>query len=157
MKTDILHKIHDGSIHNPETLGNKPYHKNDNQNNISEINDRCIIIKIYQKTIDKNKGSVYEAVRQCWKNRISRVEQADYVLAVVKGLIRGVYKPTKWYYSYPKEDCSQCKKESLCKINSRIAFIGDEAEKDIQVKYLNKFVPDFYVRPGPGPFLYVNI
>jgi len=127
------------------------------ENKISEINDKCIIIKIKQKNIDKNNGSVYETVRQCWNNKKSRAEQADYALAVVNGLVRGVYRPTKWYYPYPKENCPQCKKKNKCKVNSRIAFIGDDAEKDVQDKYINKFVPDFYVRPGPGPFLYVNI
>jgi len=139
-------------------LENKPYHKNDNQNKISEINDKCIIIKIHQETIDKENGDVYEAVRKCWRNSISRAKQADYVLAVVEGSVRGVYKPTKWYYPYPIKNCPVCKYNvnGKCEGN-RIAFIGVDAEKDVQDKYLHKFVPDFYVRQGPGSFLYVNI
>ncbi|GHU11660.1 hypothetical protein FACS1894151_11360 [Spirochaetia bacterium] len=127
----------------------KTQYKNDNQNKILEFNNRCIIIKIHQETVDNNNGLVYEAVRHCWKNKKANAERADYVLAVVQGLVVGVFKPTKWYYP----DMEFCKKicgGRTCKY-PRIAFIGDEADTDIQNMYLNKYIPAWYMRPGPGP------
>jgi hypothetical protein len=124
-----------------------PY-KNDK---ISKINDKCIIIKIHQETVNK-RGSIYEAVRQCWNNNKTKAEQVDYVLAVVNGIVKGVFKPTKWYYPYLKESCSNCSHNNeKCK---RIAFIGEEVNDSVKSKYLGKYIPDQFMRPGPGPFLY---
>jgi len=119
------------------------------ENKISEFNDKCIIIKIHDKY-----PSVYERVRRCWKINKERAEQADYVLAVIKGKVEGVFEPSQWYY-IPMEECKKidsCKKRNqLCR---RIGFVGEEADTDTQKKYLNKYIPDWFMRPGPGPIQY---
>jgi len=115
--------------------------------NITNFDEKCIIIKI--------KGSnptVYERVRSCWRANIEKAKLADYVLVIVKGEVVGVYEPIKWYYSLNTERCKENKCEKYpCK---RIAFTGKEASSDIQKKYLHKYLPDWYMRPGPGPVLY---
>lgn len=39
---------------------------------------------------------VYKAVRSAWKANIEKVQQANYVVAVAKGFVRGVFIPEKW-------------------------------------------------------------
>jgi hypothetical protein len=125
---------------------------NNTQDKLSEIQDKCIIIKI--------KGlspSIYDRVRRCWFNfnKKAKAEQAEYVLAVCHGRIEGVYEPTKWYYTC---NDNECKKEKCEKYPcQRIGFIGHEADLKIQKKYLHKYIPEHFMGPGPGPFRYVNI
>jgi len=79
-------------------------------------------------------------------------EQADYVLAVINGKIEGVYKPSQWFFTCNDKECKKnnCEKWP-CK---RMGFIGKEADADVQNKYLNKNIPDWFMRPGPGPIQY---
>jgi hypothetical protein len=118
---------------------------NDNTDKITEFNDKCIIIKIHDKY-----PSVYERVRRCWRNNLKNVKQADYVLAVIKGKVEGVFEPSQWY-SVPMEECKNYDCDNKDKPCGRIEFIGKEADADIQNKYLSKYIPDYFMRPGPGP------
>jgi len=120
------------------------------ENKISEFIDKCIIIKI-----GDNHPTLYERVRRCWKRNKERAEQADYVLAVIKGKVEGVFEPSQWYY-IPIEECKtiySCKyKNQPC---GRIGFVGKEAGIDVQNKYLNKYIPDEYRKHGArAAFLY---
>ena len=63
---------------------------------ISEITEKCIIIKINQRSIDYRNGDIYEATRAAWKIKKSRAEKADYVLAVLNGIMLDVYTDMKW-------------------------------------------------------------
>ena len=98
--------------------------------------------------------SLYERVRRCWRISKEKAEQADYVLAVINGRVEGVFEPSQWYF-IPMEEC---KKIDSCKNKNqpcgRKGFIGKEASFDIKNKYLNKYIPDWYMRPGPGPIQY---
>jgi len=116
---------------------------------IKDFDEKCMIIKI-----KGTNPSVYERVRGCWRISIDSANQADYVLAVVKGEVVGVYKPTQWFLSCNTDICQKNKcvpGRYPCK---RIGFSGKEADTSIQKKYLHKFLPDWYMRPGPGPVLY---
>lgn len=46
---------------------------------------------------------IYEAVRWCWRMNINRARQARYVLAVAHGIVRGVFKPTRFVKVGPDE------------------------------------------------------
>jgi len=76
------------------------------------------------------------------------------VLAVINGRVEGVFEPSQWYF-IPMEEC---KKIDSCKNKNqpcgRKGSIGKEASFDIKNKYLNKYIPDWYMRPGPGPIQY---
>jgi len=118
------------------------------ENKISKINDKCIIIKI------KNKyPSVKERVSRCWRINKERAEQADYVLAVIKGKIVGVFEPLQWRFA-SIEDCKKIDCDNKKQPCGRKNFIGKEASNDIQRKYLNKYIPDWFMRAGPGPIQY---
>jgi len=115
------------------------------EDKISEFSDKCIIIKIHDEY-----PSVYERVRRCWRMNKGRAKQADYVLAVIRGKVEGVFEPSQWYY-IPIEEC---KKIDSCKNKNqpcgRIGFVGKEASIDVK----NKYIPDWFMRPGPGPIQY---
>jgi hypothetical protein len=64
---------------------------NDQNDLITEFNDKCIIIKMQQRRVFQNNGDVYITVRACWRNSISKAEQGDYILAVIEGIVKEVY------------------------------------------------------------------
>jgi len=91
---------------------------------IIAFSEKCIIIKI------KNQHpSIYERVRRCWNNNIERAKQADYVLAVIDGIVVGVFKPTEWNYTCDDAKCikNNCEKYQ-CK---RIGFTGEVIKKHL--------------------------
>ncbi len=72
-----------------------------------------LIIKTSQNRMSE--VGLYEATRSCWKVDPKRLEN-KYVLAVVNGIVKEVYKPTSWY-----------KVEGT----NRYAFNGEVAEKEV--------------------------
>jgi len=118
-----------------------------NNNQISHFDERCLIIKIRD-----SHPNVYDRVRRCWRISINKAKQTDYVLAVIKGRVEGIYISTKWYAPFDKNCNNKCP-NFPCN-GKRIGFIGKEADINIQKKYLYKYLPDFYMRSGPGPVLY---
>jgi uncharacterized protein len=115
---------------------------------INEFSDKCIIIKIHDQY-----PSVKERVSRCWRINKERAEQADYVLAVINGKVEGVYEPSQWY-SVTIEDCKKIDCDNKKQPCGRKRFTGKEAGDNIQKKYLKKYIPDWYMRPGPGPIQY---
>ncbi len=77
--------------------------------------------------------SVYQAVRSSWKISRGRAEQADYVLAVINGLIVGVFIADRWY---PDED------------GTRYEFDGREADDNVRRMYINTRIPSRLRKPG---------
>ncbi len=80
-------------------LGSKP----------AEFDVPALIIKIDRKweglmerfgsAISVPESEIWEAVRYHWKVSKARAERAECVLAVAKGIVRGVFKPTEWVQS----------------------------------------------------------
>jgi predicted type IV restriction endonuclease len=103
-------------------------------NMIESFPDRCLIIKIYRKTIIDRNGSIYEAVRKKWKLSKDKAEQADYILALEmdSGLIKGIYAANKWFPD-----------------GNRYGFEGTEiTEGSVVERYLNKRLPINYIKTG---------
>jgi hypothetical protein len=74
---------------------------------MSNKSDKCIAIRTKYETVCKL-GSLYDAVRWCWKAKLDRAMQVDYVLAVInKGdlvyRVEAVFKPTEWHRVTAKE------------------------------------------------------
>lgn len=107
------------------------------------FDDKVVIIKI-QKTINIRK-SIYDATRFAWKINVNRANEADYILAVDRGIIVGVFKATNWmsatrgnfpYFGEHRPD--------------RFGFEGIDAPDCIKRKYINKQIPEEYRRRGAG-------
>ena len=76
--------------------------------------------------------SLYEAVKGYWKLKIDRAKHYNLVLAHVRGVIRGAYRPSQWM-EVP---------------GNRIGFEGTEAEPEVRRAYVGKRVPARYRKRG---------
>ena len=94
---------------------------------VPDANHKLLYIKTGEDTI-KAKGSLYEAVRQSWKLRPESASQADYVIAVVEQVCKGVFKPVRWTPSSDRDD--------------RWIFEGHEIFGEVAAKYLDKLIPE---------------
>lgn len=103
-------------------------------------NDKIIMISINRTAGERE---VYDAVRFAWRLDPKRAKKCDYVLAVEKGLIIGVFIADQWkkatrnnfegFSSYPSK---------------RYGFVGYDAPEDIRKNYIQKRVPDIYRKKG---------
>ncbi len=104
---------------------------------ISEIPEKCLIIKVRQEVVDE-KG-LYDAVRIAWRLNGENSQKADFILAVVDSIVKEVYKNIKWE-----------KAES-----GRYQFTAWTANDDIREKYIYKRIPKKYREKGmENPCLY---
>jgi len=116
---------------------------------ISEFSDKCMIVRIHI-SIEYDE-TIYNAARRCWRANIDKAKDADYILAVINGIVQGVFKPEKWHITTDKEcekERDRCKKmkanTKLCTVRKRIRFDGVEAPADVKKRYLNKEIPSKY-------------
>lgn len=89
-----------------------------------------------------NQRSLYDATRYCWKLSRLRAEEAEIVLAAVKGIIKAAFIPKEWLEATAEnfpgtED-----------IPGRLGFIGEKAPEEIAKLYINKRIPDEYRKRG---------
>ena len=123
---------------------------------ITSFKHNCIIIRVRRESIDL-RGSLYEAVRRCWRANIHRAQKAVYVLAIIGTPsemnleVQVIYKPDRRYYPTDEGLCKKKEKEclkayktdtSFCLELLRIAFHGMEISKD--TNYLHKLIPKTY-------------
>ncbi len=78
-------------------------------------------------------GSLYDAVRYSWKVSKSRVDKIKYVLGVVSGVVKEVYEVEKW---------------QLADNGVRYEFIGHVALDEIRNIFINKRIPEKYLKKG---------
>jgi hypothetical protein len=110
---------------------------------------RCMVI-VVNKTIDM--FSVYDAVRGVWKVNIDRANKAEYVFAANRGVIIGAFKLKKWY---PASEENRLLMGPHWVAPGRSFFVGSEAPKEIQDRYIGKW---FIRSKGEQiPFRYINI
>jgi len=102
--------------------------------------DKVLMITINRTISEK---SIYDAVRFAWRINVNRAKQADYVLAIEKGEIMGVFVAHEW-----KLAREQHFPGFVYYTNKRSGFIGEEASEEIKKKYMNKRIPDSYRKKG---------
>jgi hypothetical protein len=101
--------------------------------------------KILMITINRSASErgIYDATRFAWKISKTKVEKVEYVLAVIQGIIVGVFQPLKWMVAsevnFPKFHVDRL---------DRIGFVGSEAEEEIKNHYIRKRVPNSYRKRG---------
>lgn len=112
----------------------------------AEFRHKAILIKIKPSTELK---SVYETVRYAWILDLRRAERAEIVLAVVEGLIVGVFIPKRWLRA-TAENFPGRNGEA-----DRFGFEGNEASDDIANLYLRRQIPPKNRQPGAAnPIMY---
>ena len=85
-------------------------------------------------------SDIYEITRKSWVLNPNRANQADYVVAEYRGIIRAIFKVDKkrWQRVESKENAEYFKGKS----KARYYFEGEKVlDKEIQEMYLNKSLP----------------
>ena len=59
-------------------------------------NEKLLAVKINKSIKDKDK-SIYEMARGAWRISQAKCRDIQYVLVIVHGVVRAVYKPQRWY------------------------------------------------------------
>ena len=118
------------------------------------VGEPLILISIGQ--LWKERG-VYGAVRGLWKMNKQRAERYNLVLAHVRGVVRGAYRPTRWMQANRHDFPSETWESNPERLSKRIGFDGDEAEPAVQQRYVGKRVSAKYRKPGvQTPFQYLH-
>lgn len=87
-------------------------------------------------------SEIYAATRGSWKINVKRASQAKYVLAVARGLVRGVYKINNW-----KDDPNS---------PGRKKFDGDDISDTQEGQaFINGSVATFFTRGAQSPIRYI--
>jgi uncharacterized protein len=101
---------------------------------------KCLMITINRSASERE---VYSATRYAWKISKKKVQEVEYVLSVIQGIIVGVFKPTDWLdateENFPEFQLNR---------PGRIGFIGEVAEESVIKQYIRKRVPDSYRKRG---------
>ena len=104
------------------------------------------------KSLLENK-KIYDAARFAWDAKKDRAEKMDYVIAHQSGKIVGVFKPEKWLFANDEEFADFPKADP-----KRIGFIGNVADSEILLEYLNKDIPSEYRPKGASnPLRYIEL
>lgn len=101
---------------------------------LSEAPRHALLLINIAKLEDRfDRTAIYNLVRYCWRVSKARAEKAEYVLAVVRGVVVGVFKPLVWmnatsenFPDIPHADGSE---------SHRIGFVGEEAPSDVWEMY----------------------
>ena len=105
-----------------------------------KIEHNVVVFKINGWDNSKSETELYHATRGHWKASLNKVKKVDYVLSLINGIVRGVYKPLKWFTVDPNENYFGPNSKVLENQNEkgRVYFEGVIAPKDILIKYINK-------------------
>jgi hypothetical protein len=114
----------------------------------AEFQHNAIIINVNRSAAE---SSVYEAVRFAWRLDPERAADAEIVLAVVRGLIVGVFVAERWLeatvQNFPGISEDQ---------HGRWGFVGHPAADETASQYLRHRLPDTMRKPGAAnPIRYV--
>ena len=105
---------------------------------VPEPDHKLLYIKTKPQVI-RDHGSLYEAVRRAWVVDPKRAAEADFVIAVVHGICRGVFVVKNWKRHGEK----------------RWEFVGRKAPTKVWHTYVEKRIPSKFTRKGLAtPVLY---
>lgn len=119
---------------------------------------RLVLINV-NRTGKDARFPLLDAVRYSWKISPARAQKADYVLAVIEGIIVGVFEAEEWLPD-TKENFPEFtpKDRPWGMRNGRWAFKGREAPTSVQTLYVNKRVPSELRKHGAAnPIRYIGI
>ncbi len=102
---------------------------------------KAILITINRSATEKE--SIYEAVRYAWKIDPKKAAKAEIVLAVLQGLIIGVFIADEWLAATPANF-----PHTSAERTGRWGFIGREAPAQIAHLYLRRRLPNSMRKRG---------
>ncbi|MDE3808845.1 hypothetical protein I7I49_00935 [Sinorhizobium meliloti] len=95
---------------------------------------RLILINVNKLEDRFDRRAIYNLVRYCWRISKTRAEQAEYVLAVVRGVVVGAFKPARWMPAKP-ENFPDIPYADGSEVH-RVGFTGEEAPPDVWELYV---------------------
>lgn len=100
-----------------------------------------ILINVNRSAAEKE--SVYEAVRYAWKLDPKKAAKSEIVLAVLQGLIIGVFVAEKWLAATPENFPGTSTERP-----GRWGFVGHDAPEQVARLYLRRRIPDSMRKRG---------
>lgn len=100
-----------------------------------------LIIKTSDARVADCGGSLYDATRHAWHVKYNSVIRYKYVLSVIKGYVKEVYRVDEWHRA---EHWNNDFKDGT----NRYEFIGTIAPESIRQKWIGKQIPPHYRKPG---------
>ena len=99
--------------------------------------------------------AVYDAVRYSWRINVRRARQYRLVLANLRGMVVGAFRPGEWYPADSQRFAELVARSGYEVSPGRWGFVGEEAEAEVWDYYVRKRVPARYRRRGiQSPVLY---
>ena len=105
---------------------------------------------------NEDRGTVYEQVRYSWKISVKRATAADYILAVIRGVVVGAFVADEWL---PSGDPRLNMPKTLSRDN-RYGFNGRKADPKIWELYVGthgKRIDNDEMRHVQNPIRYYNM
>lgn len=99
-----------------------------------DFQHKVLMITINQSALEKD--SIYEAVRHAWRLDPKKARKTELVLALLQGLVVGVFVPETWLPATPENFPGRELRPK------RWGFVGHEASEDIAKHYLRTRLPD---------------
>lgn len=100
---------------------------------------QVILLTVNALAVEEN---LYEATRFAWRLDVRKAQQADYVLPVVKGVIKGAYVAEQWL------SASEDNFPGKMPMSGRWGFVGREAPAGVVEHYLQKRLPAEMMKRG---------
>jgi hypothetical protein len=121
----------------------------------AKFQHNVILINVNRSSDDQE---LYDAVRYAWKISPVKARKFDYVLAVRRGLIIGVFKPREWLPATREHFPSLAAREGYGPREGRYGFQGEAAPDDVKSLYLQKCLPPSLLKRGAAnPIRYVTV
>ncbi|MFD2676291.1 LEM-3-like GIY-YIG domain-containing protein [Camelimonas lactis] len=95
---------------------------------------KLVLININKLENRSDSAEIYRLARYCWRIAPARAERADYVLAVVRGVVVGAFRPHAWM-SATKENFPEIPYADNTEAH-RFGFSGESAAADIWDRYV---------------------
>ncbi|MCK8514985.1 hypothetical protein M0534_01390 [Methylonatrum kenyense] len=103
---------------------------------VRRTNDKLLLINVNVSSIEEAGESYLENVRLAWRISLSRASEATHILAVVQGVVRGVYVAKEWLPA-TKENFPEISHD----MPGRAGFHGQEADEDTVNHYRDTRLP----------------
>ena len=118
--------------------------------NLEDITENIAIIKINKSYREgMTPVELYDRTRGCWKRKLESVDKAEYVLSVVFGEVKEVYKVNCW--TTAEKLNRETRPYNPETDTDRIGFIGEVAEGPIRDKYIGNNVSLLYKQGEADP------
>lgn len=100
-----------------------------------------LIIKTSDDRVVVCGNSLYDATRHAWHVKYDNVIRYKYVLAVIKGYVKEVYRVDEWYQAEQWDS-------DFKNVSNRYEFVGNVAPDDVRQKWIGKLIPEHYRKKG---------